>query len=319
MLDLNELLEGNASILARLIGSDLDLELALDPRAGSAKVDPTQFQQVVINLAINARDAMPTGGKLTIATEAVELSEPPRGPNEVEPGPYARIDVTDTGSGMDAEVLGKIFEPFYTTKELGKGTGLGLSTSHGIISQLGGQLSATSTPGQGTTFSILLPRVSVPSTTTAPVETEPSNCGGGETILLADDQEALRRVTTRVLRDAGYEVLEAGNGLEAVATADAYAGEIDLLLTDLVMPEMNGYELAGVLRAQRPQMRVLLRFRSPSGNARALWGGRRPREAPAEAVHTRCPSASGPFGARLSSRSAAKPTIQSWNCDGFSD
>ncbi len=257
MLDPSDLLTDSASMLARLIGSNIELVLELDSEPSSIGVDPTQFQQVIMNLVVNARDAMPTGGKLTIGTGVVELEEPPPGASEIEPGSFVRIDVTDTGTGMDAERLGRVFEPFYTTKEVGKGTGLGLSTSYGIVSQLGGHLSARSKPGEGSAFSILLPRVGGPERAAAAEQAEAPDAGGSETILLADDQEALRRVTLRVLRGAGYEVLEAGDGATAVEVANAHDGKIDLLLTDLVMPEMNGYELAEALRAMRPRLKTL--------------------------------------------------------------
>jgi two-component system, cell cycle sensor histidine kinase and response regulator CckA len=257
VLDLNELLAGSASMLARMIGSDIELTLELSPEASRVRVDPNRLQQVIMNLVVNASDAMPTGGRLTIATEAVELSEPPSGNGEIAPGSFMRVDVADTGAGMDVEQLSRIFEPFYTTKETGKGTGLGLSTSHGIVSQFGGHFSVRSEPGEGTAFSILLPRVSVPAVSAGTETTRAPDSGGSEAILLVDDQEALRRVTIRVLRGVGYEVLEAGNGTEAVEVANAYDGKIDLLLTDLVMPEVNGYELAEALRPGRSQMKIL--------------------------------------------------------------
>ena len=271
VLDINELLAGSASMLARMIGSDIEFIQELSPETSRVRADPNQFQQVIMNLVVNARDAMPTGGKLTIATEAVELSEPPFGNAEIEPGSFVRVDVADTGTGMDAEQLSRIFEPFYTTKEAGKGTGLGLSTSHGIVSQLGGHFSARSEPGEGTTFSILLPRVEAPATSAGAEEAHTPDSGGSEAILLVDDQEALRRVTVRVLRGAGYEVLEAGNGAEAVEVADAYDGQIDLLLTDLVMPEVNGYELAEALRAGRSRLKILFMSGYPP-EARERYG-----------------------------------------------
>jgi CheY-like chemotaxis protein len=256
-LDPNELLAGSASMLARMIGSDVEFNLQLSPETSWVRADPNQFQQVIMNLVVNARDAMPTGGELTIATEAVELSEPPAGNGAIEPGPFIRVDVADTGTGMDAEELSRIFEPFYTTKEAGKGTGLGLSTSHGIVSQFGGHFSARSEPGEGTTFSILLPRVKAPAIPAGAAKARAPDSGGSEAILLVDDQEALRRIAARVLRNAGYEVLEAGDGAEAVEVSDAYDGRVDLLLTDLVMPELNGYELAEALRAGRSELKIL--------------------------------------------------------------
>ncbi len=270
-LDIDELLGGSASMLSRLIGSDIELALALDTGRAQVSADPNQLQQVLMNLVVNARDAMPTGGRLTIASEAVVLDEPPQGAPEVEPGPFVRVEVSDTGTGIEPEQVERIFEPFFSTKEVGKGTGLGLSTSHGIVSQLGGKLSVRSTLGEGTTFSILLPVAAAPDRPAAAKTKDRSDAGGNETILLADDQEALRRVISRVLRDAGYEVLVASDGEEAIDLARAQEGPIDLLLTDLVMPTMNGYELAEALTAESPSLKVLF-MSGYASSARERYG-----------------------------------------------
>jgi PAS domain S-box-containing protein len=257
VFDLNRLIDEVRSMLARLIGSDVRLTLALGAENANVEADPVQLQQVIVNLVVNARDAMPTGGGLEIATANVQLDEPPPGASELEPGPFVRIEVADEGVGMEPGQLERIFEPFFTTKGPGKGTGLGLSTSYGIVSQLGGHLAVRSAPGEGTTFSILLPRAEASAAAAAPAGREAGESGGTETILLVDDQEALRRVAARVLRGAGYEVLEAGGGAEAIEAAEGHGGGIDLLLTDLVMPETNGYELAEALRKARPETRTL--------------------------------------------------------------
>jgi CheY-like chemotaxis protein len=232
----------------------------LAPDLGRVKADPVQFEQVLINLAVNAKDAMPRGGRLRIASANTELdSNYQRLHPEVLPGPYVMISVSDTGVGMDESTRSRIFEPFFTTKAIGKGTGLGLSIIYGIVRQSGGHIWVYSELGQGTTFKIYLPRVfapeekAVPQARPAPVA-EPAS----GTILVVEDEKALAEMTQAALRDSGYTVLLAGNGEQAVKEARAHAGPIDLLLTDVILSAgINGVGLAAHLRALRPEMRVI--------------------------------------------------------------
>ncbi|PYP73268.1 MAG: hybrid sensor histidine kinase/response regulator [Gemmatimonadetes bacterium] len=258
VLDLNHLVGEVSKMLRRLIGEDVDLVSALARDLGAVRADAAQIEQALVNLAVNARDAMPAGGGLTIETENVELAEgsaPTHG--EVPPGRYVMLRVTDTGTGMDAETQAHVFEPFFTTKPHGKGTGLGLATVYGIARQSGGHVTVESAPGQGTTFRIYLPRVDEaaepvggPRSVTAPVE-------GTETVLLVEDEHLVRSLARKVLEQAGYTVLVAAGGREALQMAALYDGPIHLLLTDVVMPEMNGRELMHRLTPVRPGLRVL--------------------------------------------------------------
>ena len=256
-LSLNAVVEGLAAMLQRLIGEDIDLRTSLDARLGPVQADPGQIDQVIMNLAVNARDAMPGGGQLIIETSNVELDAAAlRGRVGVRPGPHVMLAVTDTGCGMDGATRARIFEPFFTTKGVGKGTGLGLSTVHGIINQSGGTVWVYSEPGKGTTFKIYLPRTtgpiegSGPDTDTAPL------ASGSETILLVEDEQALRELVRDLLRARGYPVLEAGDGVEALEVARRH-GRIDLLLTDVIMPRMGGPELAKRLVDVQPNFKVL--------------------------------------------------------------
>jgi two-component system cell cycle sensor histidine kinase/response regulator CckA len=256
-LDLNAVVRALEKMLPRLLGEDVQLTLSLAPDLGAVHADPGQIDQVLVNLAVNARDAMPEGGRLTIETANVELDETyAREHAGVVAGPHVALMVTDTGVGMDAEIQSHIFEPFFTTKGEGKGTGLGLSTVHGIVTQSGGTVWVYSEPGRGTTLKIYLPRVDerVPRAEPTPTETVP---GGRETLLLAEDDPGVRRVASQVLTQKGYHVLVAPNGEAALTMARAHEGEITLLVTDLVMPGMTGRELAELLEATRPGLRVL--------------------------------------------------------------
>jgi CheY-like chemotaxis protein len=254
---LNELIEGTSKMLGRLIGEDIKLTFRPAPDLGSVLADPGQIDQVLMNLAVNARDAMPQGGKLTIETSNVDLSEDDAGAHlGVKPGRYVMLAVSDTGVGMDQALQTRIFEPFFTTKEKGKGTGLGLSTVFGIVHQSQGHIWVYSEPGHGTSFKMFLPRTDEAIVPIEPEE-ELSTLSGTETILLVEDEEQIRTVVHSLLRGFGYKILEAKNGGEALLIAEKHPARIDLLLTDVVMPYMGGAELAKRLSAARPEMKVL--------------------------------------------------------------
>ena len=257
VLNLNTVVRDMGSMVKRLIGSNIDFvtEPALD--LGQVKADATQIGQVILNLAVNARDAMKKGGRLVIATANVELDERiTRQHPSVKPGRYAMMSVSDTGSGMADEVLAHIFEPFFTTKGIGEGTGLGLATVYGVVKQSGGHIEVTSKIGEGTTFRVFLPLVE--ETTVPPRNRETLLAARGhETILLVEDEEMVRSMMTMILQQSGYKVLEAANGLEAVAVAEKHEEPVHLLMTDLVMPHLSGREVADRLTALKPTLRVL--------------------------------------------------------------
>ena len=261
VLNLNTVLANTEKMLRRLIGEDIDLVVAPDVDLGRVKADPGQIEQVIMNLAVNARDAMPAGGKLTIETRNVELATAQATQRlVVPPGSYVLLAVTDTGEGMDAATRGRIFEPFFTTKELGKGTGLGLSSVYGIVKQSGGSLWGYSEGGRGTTFKIYLPRVDEEQVR---VEEQARATGvevparGVETLLVVEDEGAVRNLAARVLTAAGYQVLTAVNGEEALVLLEDRQGPVHLLLTDVVMPGMGGRELAARLATNWPDLKVL--------------------------------------------------------------
>ena len=257
VLSLNDLVEDIQNMLVRLIGEDVQLTLGLNPSAGNVRADAGQIQQVLMNLVVNARDAMPTGGKLLIETAAAELSEQYADLHQfVMPGRYVMLAVSDTGIGMDAETKARVFEPFFTTKEKGKGTGLGLSTVYGIVKQSGGYVWAYSEAGRGTTFKIYLPRVDAPAEPQAP-QRQAATLRGTETILLAEDDEMLRPLAKGLLEKLGYTVLETEHAAQALAVAGAHAGPIHLLLSDVVMPGGSGRDLARRLAESRPDTKVL--------------------------------------------------------------
>jgi PAS domain S-box-containing protein len=260
IVDLNAAVSDMEKMLGRLISEDIELTTLLSPNLGRVKADQGQLEQVLMNLAVNARDAMPSGGKLVIETENIVMDEKfvRRYPYPVQPGPYVSLTVTDNGIGMDAETKARAFEPFFTTKEKGKGTGLGLSTVYGVVKQSGGYIDIYSSPGAGTTFKIYLPRVD----DEAIKSEKPSNGAaksfeGKETILLAEDETSLRTLTRSTLELCGYKVLEAKDGVEALEVSERHAGPIELLLTDIVMPGMGGRPLAQELTRRRPEIRVV--------------------------------------------------------------
>ena len=260
VIDLNHLVYDLGKMLQRLIGDDIEMFLVTSPNTGMIKVEPGQIEQVLVNLAVNARDAMPGGGKLTIKTDAVYLDgEGDNQYSELVPGRYVLLAVSDTGTGMTEEVKRHVFEPFFTTKGAGEGTGLGLSTCYGIVKQNGGDLSIDSAPGKGSTVRIYLPQVEdAPMNLTSINNLPLSLPKGTETVLLAEDEPVVRDLATHLLREQGYNVLATANGAEALGVAWLHAKEkIDLLLTDVIMPQMNGKELADQLVAIHPEARVL--------------------------------------------------------------
>jgi len=257
VLDLNVVIDELDKMLRRLIGEDIEYGTVLAHDVSRVEADAGQIQQILMNLVINARDAMPHGGKLTVETKNVLLDEANSSLHDgVAPGRYASIEVTDTGMGMTAEVQARVFEPFFTTKEVGKGTGLGLATVYGIVQQCHGQIWVYSEPDRGTTFKIYLPCVDQPlAQPRAPAASE--RVIGEETVLLVEDNVAVRSVLGRVLKDAGYVVLDACDAVQASAICETYAKQIHLLLTDVVMPGVSGPELALELTQKRPEMKVL--------------------------------------------------------------
>jgi len=258
VLDPNTLLRDLDKMLRRIIGEDIELVTLLADDLGTVKADAGQIEQVVLNLAVNARDAMQKGGKLTIETANVELDENyARNHVAVKSGPYVMLSVSDTGVGMTPEVRDRVFEPFFTTKEKGKGTGLGLSTVYGIVKQSGGNIWVYSEPGKGTTFKIYLSRVDEPLEEVGEKVVQKEFTGRGETILVVEDEEKVRQLTVQILRRQGYTVLEASQGNEASHICEQHKGPIHLMVMDVVMPGMNGRELAKSLEPHHPEMKVL--------------------------------------------------------------
>ena len=254
---LNDVMRGCHAMLRRLVGEDIEFTTLPSQSLGTTVVDPSQVEQVIMNLVVNARDAMPTGGKLTIETANVDLDEGYAAQHQgVTPGRYVMLAITDTGFGMDPDTQARIFEPFFTTKDVGKGTGLGLSTVFGIVKQSGGHIWVYSEPGKGTTFKVYFPRSDEHAVDTDPPPPPPT-ARGAETILLVEDDDALRALTTTILRRNGYHVLEAQSGGDALLICEQHGATIHLLLTDVVMPKMNGRQVAERLRAVRGTMRVL--------------------------------------------------------------
>ena len=260
VLNINSAVFEMERMLRRLIGEDISYSTVLDPNVGRVRADANQVQQVLMNLVVNARDAMPQGGKVTVETSNVYLdasyadSHP-----DVRPGAYVLLAVSDTGLGMDALTQTRVFEPFFTTKAIGKGTGLGLSTVYGIVRQSGGYVWLYSEPGFGTTFKIYFPRVdeaAFESSVALPIQR--SLKPPSESLLVVEDNEPLRQMLCRVLRTSGYKVMEAANANAALRVCEQHESSIDMLISDVVMPDMSGIELATELKASHPGMRVLL-------------------------------------------------------------
>ncbi|HEY5885700.1 MAG TPA: PAS domain S-box protein [Pyrinomonadaceae bacterium] len=258
VLDLNQVVVQTKAMLHRLIGEDIDLLVTLTPELGKVKADPNQIEQVLMNLSVNARDAMPKGGKLIIETDNVDIDKGYADDHvSVRPGRYVILAVSDTGCGMDAATQQRVFEPFFTTKEVGKGTGLGLATVYGIVKQSEGNIWVYSEVGCGTTFKIYLPCIDSATEITSPNTQDTKLQIGSETVLLVEDEELVRNMAREILEESGYQVLEAKNGVEALKVAKQYNGLIDLMLSDVVMPHMGGRELAKQLTTNRKDMRVL--------------------------------------------------------------
>ena len=258
-LNLNEVIHDVEKMLKRLIGEDIDLSVISEPDLGNVKVDPVQIEQIILNLAVNARDAMPDGGKLIIETANIKLDKAycKLGKVSLQPGEYIMLAMSDTGIGMNEEVRSKVFEPFFTTKEKGQGTGLGLSTVYGIVKQSKGDILVYSEERKGTTFKVYLPRVNQDIDSSCKKDKRKKLPRGKETILLVEDEDEVRNLTARVLKKQGYNVIEAREGKSALNMAESYNGNIDLLVTDVIMPHMNGKALAEQLSQKRTDMKIL--------------------------------------------------------------
>jgi two-component system, cell cycle sensor histidine kinase and response regulator CckA len=258
IVDVNAIVSDMERLLRPLIGEDIELTTQLEPSVGCTRADAGQLEQVIMNLVVNAKDALPTGGKVCIRTASVALDASYRPENTfIKPGPYVMISVSDNGQGMDGETQARIFEPFFTTKEKGKGTGLGLSTVYGIIKQSGGYVFVQSEQGRGTVFTIYFPRVDEPCDAVGTTPVSVATAGGTETVLLVEDEESVRQLVRETLESRGYRVLEAGNGAAALALAASHSDTIHLVITDVVMPGLSGHELAQQLLSARPGIKVI--------------------------------------------------------------
>jgi CheY-like chemotaxis protein len=255
-IDLGQVVDGLDSLLRRLIGEQVELEIRREEEPSIVVADPSQLEQLVVNLAVNARDAMPDGGRLAIAVGRHRLTEwdPPL---QLPAGDYVSLTVTDSGEGMSREELDRAFDPFYTTKEQGGGTGLGLATVHAVAEQNGGRARIESEPGRGTSVHVLFPRREGVAVLQEPAPCLPRQQGGGETILLVEDEDSIRELFEESLREVGYNVLTASDGEKALDRAERFGGRIDLLVTDVVMPRLSGPDLVQRLSATRPELRVV--------------------------------------------------------------
>ena len=301
ILDLNDAILEASAILRRLIGEDIDLVAIPQPGLGLVKADAGQVQQIIMNLAVNARDAMPKGGKLTVETANFDVDRDhvrkhPAG----SVGRYVMLAISDTGVGMDAVTQSHMFEPFFTTKESHGGTGLGLSTVYGIVKQSDGFVWVFSEVGKGTTFKIYFPRVEGEADKMASTGAEKLSLQGSETVLLAEDEPSIRVLAARILRTHGYTVVEASNGEEAVRIAHDFIGEIHLLLTDVVMPGMSGRVLASQLEATHHGIKVLFLSGYTNKLYRTPWGVGFRCRLPSKTLHSRRPGAQGAQRARFS-------------------
>jgi len=256
IVNVNAVVGQTEKMLRRLIGEDIELILNLHPETGNIKADPNHIEQAIVNLAVNSRDAMPAGGRIIVETGNTHLDENyARTHLGMTPGDFVMIAVTDTGHGMDAATRNRIFEPFFTTKERGKGTGLGLATVYGMVKQTGGDIWVYSEPGRGTTFKLYFPKVSEPVSQSPMIEAATQR--GTETVLVVEDEKSVRDLTVKLLTQLGYLVLSAASGQEAVKISQDYSGEIAVLVTDVVMPNMSGRQVADTLLRQRTKLRVL--------------------------------------------------------------
>jgi len=266
---LNGVIQNIERMLRRLIGEDIEFCATLDPDAGCFKADPGQLEQVIMNLAVNARDAMPNGGKIMVTTTSMKLDEShPKPAPGLKPGPYVMLAVADTGTGMSEEVKAHLFEPFFTTKPMGKGTGLGLATCFGIIQQSSGHIEVESELGKGTTFKVYFPQVQNAGEPTEAVKSETPVAGGSETVLVVEDEALVRELAVAALREKGYTVMEAGNGDEGLRLVRRHVGGIDLVLLDIVLPVMGGKEMAEVMSRSHPETKILF----TSGYSEEVFG-----------------------------------------------
>jgi signal transduction histidine kinase len=259
ILNLNDIVCNMEKMLKRIIGEDIKLEKSLEKDLCNIKADAGQVEQIIANIVVNARDAMPQGGTLKIETKNEDVDvQFAKEHIEFQPGKFCLLQISDTGTGIGKSTIEHIFDPFFTTKERGKGTGLGLSTVYGIVKQSGGNILVESEPGKGTTFKVYLPLVETESKPAGkPVDVKDKSFGGSETILIVEDEDAVRKVTKRMLKDLGYKVLDASGGEEALMICDRQKGKIHLLLTDVVMPGMDGKDLAGFAAQKYPDLKII--------------------------------------------------------------